>query len=141
RAIGQYFGTAAQHDPGEFRPILIPAIDGDCDGGVLHDVAQALERNVTPLRLFVDGDVERRVGNRVADGHDVRYAARVGGGEVCHAAGIEKAALGGGEHAKSSVAEMSAAVARARNQTGIRTGVPCRRWIPAFAEMTKRTVS
>jgi hypothetical protein len=97
-AVGQDVGPAAEHDPGEAGPVLVPSVDSDGDGGVLLDIADALEGDAGALRLLVNGDVERVVVEAEADGHQMGYGVVADGREMGDADEVEEAALGLGEH-------------------------------------------
>ena len=98
------FRGAAQHDPAEPGPILVPAIDDKRKARIFREVAHPLQRDVAALRFFVERDVDRFRRNGVADRDDVRDAAAVGGREMTDTAGLEKMALLIAEHARSCVA-------------------------------------
>src|SRR4029077_2710213 len=89
------------------------------EGGlrVVEDVAHPFERHVLPLRLFVDGDIERVLARRIAHRHEVRRALLVGGGEVPDAAMVEKTALAFAKHAPSLRQSRAGCLALCRDRT------------------------
>ena len=68
-------GPAAQPHPPELRPVVVVVVDDDLDARVALDVGEAREPP-RPLRLLVDGRVERVAVEREADGDDARRAVR-----------------------------------------------------------------
>ncbi len=72
RTVGQDISGAAQHDPGEASPVLVPPVHRDGNDWVLLDVADSLERDVGALGLLVNGDVEGPTVKAKANRHEVR---------------------------------------------------------------------
>ena len=117
-------GLTAQHDPAEPPPIFVVAVDDEPGLRVLQDVAHPFQRDVAPLRLLVDGDVERFVVRGKADRDQVRRTLRIGGGEMPDPARFEKAALTLGKHGGSLRQSRAGCLALCPG----RTMPPCARW-------------
>ena len=73
---------ASQPHPPQARPVLVPVVDHDLDARVRRDVRQPTQPP-RPLRLLVDGRVERVALEREADRDDVRGPVRSDRGQPC----------------------------------------------------------
>jgi len=92
-AGGKDLGPATQHDPAEPAPVFVPAVGDKRRLRVFQDVAQPLQRNVAPFRLFIDHDVEAFAVHDIAYRDQVRRAGLVGGREMPDPVLIEEPAL------------------------------------------------
>jgi hypothetical protein len=104
-SFAQNFCVAVQHDPAQPGPILVVPVDDYCDRGILRNIPQALQRCAgKPLRLFVDGDVQRTVQDRKAHRHDMRNCAPIGSGEMSDALTRQELVLAVRQHDRPQTA-------------------------------------
>src|ERR1700736_619868 len=101
-AVGQDLGRAAQHDPAEPGPVLVPAIGDKRGDWIFDDVPQALQRADVALRLLIDRDVERALAHDKAHRNEMRCRSRIGGREMTDPAASEKTGLLLRQHAEIS---------------------------------------
>ena len=95
---GEDFGRAAQHDPAEPGPVLVPAIGNKCGNRIFDDVPQALQPPRIAFRLLIDRDVERTLADDKAHRDEMRGGPRVGGRQMTDPAGGQKTGLLLGQH-------------------------------------------
>ncbi len=76
------------------RPVVVVLVDHERRLATRHDVAHAAQRVVArPLGLLVQRRVEARPVEGVADGHDMRRPALVGGRQPPRALGLHEGDL------------------------------------------------
>jgi hypothetical protein len=91
RSVEQYFGPSVQHHPAEARPVLVVVVDDEAHARVLGNVLEPFQLPwAPPLGLAIDGDVERRTGDRIADGNHMGHSLPVRRREMCDALGLDE---------------------------------------------------
>src|SRR6266403_1321040 len=100
-AVGQDLGRAAQHDPAEPGPVLVPAIGDKSDNRVIDNISEALQCLDIAFRLLIDRDVECTLADDKTYRHEMRRCPGIGRRQVTDPAAGEKPALLVRQHART----------------------------------------
>src|SRR6266446_2899163 len=100
-AVGQDLGRAAQHDPAEPGPVLVPAIGDKSGDRVIDNISETLQCPDVALRLLIDRDVECTLADDKTYRHEMRRCPGIGRRQVTDPAAGEKPALLVRQHART----------------------------------------